>query len=98
MEQKPYTPNLEHPPPPKAPREMNDQELDEACRVHGFHEHFQQERQHRELRCRVDSLVSGQAELKDAMDRLARPHWVLWATLIATAVAAIAGVILLFRP
>lgn len=36
-------------------------------------------------------------KLKQSVDRLANPHWVLWATLVATAIAAIAGVILLFR-
>ena len=36
-------------------------------------------------------------KLKASVDQLAKPHWVLWATLVATAIAAIAGVILLFR-
>jgi predicted HicB family RNase H-like nuclease len=36
-------------------------------------------------------------KLKQSVDQLAKPHWVLWATLVATAIAAIVGVILLFR-
>jgi hypothetical protein len=32
-----------------------------------------------------------------SLSRLEKPHWVLWATLVATAIAAIAAVILLFR-
>jgi hypothetical protein len=35
--------------------------------------------------------------LKNSIDQLSKPHWVLWATLVATAIAAIAGVVLLFR-
>jgi hypothetical protein len=45
----------------------------------------------------IEHLKSGQTDLKRSVDRLANPHWVLWATLVATAIAAIAGVILLFR-
>ncbi len=46
---------------------------------------------------RHQTLVVGQQHLKTSVDSLAKPHWVLWATLVATAIAAIAGVILLFR-
>jgi hypothetical protein len=42
-------------------------------------------------------IISGIQLLKSSVDQLAKPHWVLWATLIATAIAAVAGVILLFR-
>ena len=31
------------------------------------------------------------------LDRLANPHWVVWATFVVGAIAAIAAVILLFR-
>jgi hypothetical protein len=42
-------------------------------------------------------LLAEQRRLRASVDRLAKPHWVLWATLIAGAIAAVAGVILLFR-
>jgi hypothetical protein len=34
---------------------------------------------------------------KRQMQRASRPHWVIWATFVAGAIAAIAAVILLFR-
>jgi hypothetical protein len=34
---------------------------------------------------------------KRQMQRTSRPHWVIWATFVAGAIAAIAAVILLFR-
>jgi hypothetical protein len=46
---------------------------------------------------RIDLLVSEQAKLKHSVDELAKPHWLIWATFVAGAVAAIAAVILLFR-
>ena len=36
-------------------------------------------------------------DLKASVDDLAKPHWVLWATLVVGTIAAIASVILLFR-
>ena len=42
-------------------------------------------------------MIAEQKRLKTAVDLLARPHWVIWATFVASAIAAIAAVILLFR-
>jgi hypothetical protein len=46
---------------------------------------------------RHQELVSEQQHLKTAVEDLGKPHWVIWATLVAGAIAAVAAVILLFR-
>ena len=51
----------------------------------------------RRLRKDIDTLNQGQKDLKFSVYQLAKPHWVLWATLVVGAIAAIAAVILLFR-
>jgi len=77
-----------HPDPPKPPQKMTDVELQSSSdQMH------QQERQHRELCHRVDSLADGQADLKRSIERL---HCVDIAILIVGSIAAIAAVILLF--
>jgi hypothetical protein len=37
------------------------------------------------------------AEIHKRLQHLEKPHWVVWATFVAGAIAAIAAVILLFR-
>jgi hypothetical protein len=46
---------------------------------------------------RHQALVAEQQRLKTSVESLAKPHWVIWATFIAGAIAAVAAVILLFR-
>jgi hypothetical protein len=46
---------------------------------------------------RHQETIAGQERLKTTIGSLAKPHWVIWATFIAGAIAALASVILLFR-
>jgi hypothetical protein len=85
-------PAMKPPPAPTPAPKLTDDELEQRRRQ-GWNPADAVEHQSRQLQ----KLLDGQGTLKDSVDRLARPHWVLWATLVATAIAAIAGVILLFR-
>lgn len=93
MNQNPYQANLTPPALVKAPAEMSDVELD----FYRFSPRAQQERQHRQMLGRIDALAAAQADLKKSVDRLAKPHWVVWATLAAGTIAAVASVLALFR-
>ena len=55
-----------------------------------------QEAEHRAEQ-RHQTLVAEQQRLKAAIESLAKPHWVIWATFVAGAIAAIAALILLLR-
>jgi hypothetical protein len=93
MEQKKYIPNsISPPPPPKSPGQKTDAELDGP----GLDPQHQQERQHRELRSRVDSLLSIQSALKESVDRLHRARCVDKAILIATIAGVAVGLIGIF--
>jgi hypothetical protein len=46
---------------------------------------------------RYQEIIAGQERLKTTVGSLAKPHWVVWATFVAGAIAAVAAVILLFR-
>ena len=52
---------------------------------------------HKETMGELGQLKSSVGLLKQSVDRLARPRWIDWAIFLAGAVAAAAGVILLFR-
>ena len=93
MEQENYNPQLPNNPLPKSPHQMTNAELDKEW----LDSQQQQERQHRELRSRMDSLVSSQKELKTSVDQLARTRRIEWAILIVGGIAAIAAVVELFR-
>jgi hypothetical protein len=67
---------------PPPPKPPN-QMTDSELESPGFNLQIQQEKQYREI--------------KAAIERLEKPHWVIWATFFAGAIAAIASVILLFR-
>lgn len=78
------------PPPPKAPSQMTDAELAAPSRD----SQRDQERQHRELCGKIDSLDSSHAASQSELKRLvARIHRIdIW-ILIAGGIAAIAGVV-----
>lgn len=77
-----------HPDPPRSPHQMSDEEL----RAGGLDSMKHQELRHRELRDRIDSLLSGQSDLKRS---LAKIHRADIAILFVGIVAAVAGVLLL---
>ncbi len=75
-----------HPDPPKSPHQMSDAEL----LVGGLDSMKHQDLRHRELRGRIDSLLSSQAELKLALAKIHRADvWIL----VVGSIAAVATVI-----
>jgi hypothetical protein len=87
----PYNPSkaMTHPPPPKAPHQMTDAELESP----GLNAQLQDEKRHREIRAQIDSLIAAQADLKVAIARLEKPHWIIRWTLVVASLTLIVCVI-----
>jgi hypothetical protein len=81
---------------------MSDDELEAFCQSQGaYNPAFQQERQRREQKKRLDLLASGQSRMEDSLHRIHRvDYWILVVGIVAALagiVAAVATVILLLR-